>query len=73
MSIRFLCPVCGYRVKAPDGTFGRRGHCPRCKVMIRVPKQSEMATPTSTEAGGLSSASSVNPEQDESDPSEVVG
>ena len=42
MSIRVHCPVCGYRIKAPDGAYGRRGVCPRCKLMIRLPTQAEL-------------------------------
>lgn len=42
MSIRVHCPVCGYRIKAPDGAYGRRGVCPRCKLMIRLPTQEEL-------------------------------
>jgi hypothetical protein len=41
MSIRVHCPVCGYRIKAPDGSYGRRGVCPRCKLMIRLPKEED--------------------------------
>jgi len=37
------CPVCGYRIKAPDGSYGRRGVCPRCKLMIRLPSEAEVA------------------------------
>ena len=43
MSIRIKCPVCGYRIKAPEGAFGRRGQCPRCKLMIRIPTEQEIA------------------------------
>jgi hypothetical protein len=43
MSIRVHCPVCGYRIKAPDGSYGRRGVCPRCKLMIRLPKEEDAA------------------------------
>lgn len=43
MPIRFSCPVCGYRIKAPEGSYGRRGQCPRCKLMIRLPTEAELA------------------------------
>lgn len=43
MAIRFNCPVCGYRIKAPDGSFNRRGQCPRCRLMVRIPSQEELA------------------------------
>lgn len=42
MPLRVNCPVCGYRIKAPDGSYGRRGQCPRCKLMIRMPTAAEL-------------------------------
>lgn len=42
MPIRVHCPVCGYRIKAPDGSYGRRGQCPKCKLMIRLPSEAEL-------------------------------
>ncbi len=42
MPLRVHCPVCGYRIKAPDGSYGRRGQCPRCKLMIRLPTAAEI-------------------------------
>lgn len=52
MPIRVACPVCGYRIKAPEGAFGRRGQCPRCKLMIRLPTEAELAA--RQEAAGAS-------------------
>jgi hypothetical protein len=51
MPIRIKCPVCDYRIKAPEGAFGRRGQCPRCKVMIRIPSQEEIARRQQADAG----------------------
>jgi hypothetical protein len=42
MPLRVHCPVCGYRIKAPEGSYGRRGQCPRCKLMIRLPTAAEL-------------------------------
>ncbi|MBN1506592.1 MAG: hypothetical protein JW955_07090 [Sedimentisphaerales bacterium] len=35
--IRFTCDRCGYRIKTPQGTAGRRGRCPKCHHTVRVP------------------------------------
>lgn len=36
MPIKFEC-ACGNRVKAPDGSGGRRVRCPRCRAAVVVP------------------------------------
>jgi len=46
MPIRTRCPVCGHGVVAPDGSAGRRGRCPKCNVMIRLPTAEELAART---------------------------
>ncbi len=43
MSIRHRCPVCGFRIKVPDQCAGRRGACPNCKLMIRLPTAQELS------------------------------
>jgi hypothetical protein len=35
--MRFLCPNCGKRCKAPVGAVGRKGSCPRCGISLEVP------------------------------------
>lgn len=57
MPIRIHCPVCGYHIKAPDGTEGRRGQCPRCKLMIRLPTAAELASRAQDQAVSPSPAS----------------
>lgn len=34
--VRFSCPQCGRRLKAPVGTAGRTARC-RCRVLVRIP------------------------------------
>jgi hypothetical protein len=71
MALRVKCPVCGYRIKAPDGSYGRRGQCPRCKLMIRLPTEVELAArekqspdaPDAAEASGSSSGIGDSPVQ----------
>src|SRR5437870_3903712 len=35
--VRFLCPHCGKRCKAPAGAAGRGSRCPRCGARLEVP------------------------------------
>lgn len=35
--IRWLCPYCGRRLKAPESAIGRSGKCPTCRNRITVP------------------------------------
>jgi len=37
MTIRFRCSVCNKLLKAPDDGLGRKGKCPHCGIMVRVP------------------------------------
>ncbi|NQV36285.1 MAG: hypothetical protein HQ515_26570 [Phycisphaeraceae bacterium] len=39
MAIIFTCPDCDYEVKAPDGTTGKKGTCPRCQNKVTIPEQ----------------------------------
>lgn len=34
---RFICPNCGKRCKAPVEAVGKEGHCPRCRIALKVP------------------------------------
>jgi hypothetical protein len=38
VAISFFCPFCEKRANAPDGTRGKWGPCPTCKVRIQVPQ-----------------------------------
>ena len=38
MSIKFVCPACGKRLTAPDGTSGKTAKCPGCQMSVTVPK-----------------------------------
>ncbi len=35
--IRWLCPYCGRKLKAPESAIGRAGKCPTCRNRITVP------------------------------------
>lgn len=35
--IRWLCPYCGRKLKAPESAVGRTGKCPTCRNRITVP------------------------------------
>jgi hypothetical protein len=37
MKIKFSCCFCGHKLKAATALAGRRGKCPRCAKIIRVP------------------------------------
>jgi hypothetical protein len=37
MAIRFLCFVCGHRLKAPPDLAGKRAKCTRCSHVVVVP------------------------------------
>lgn len=36
--IRFSCPDCGAKMKAPGRKAGTLGHCPQCQAQIMVPR-----------------------------------
>ena len=36
--VDFCCPVCGARVRADRQKAGRKGPCPHCRSLIRIPK-----------------------------------
>jgi hypothetical protein len=44
--IRFSCPTCGKRLKAPDHGVGRKTSCPRCgqRLLIPAPVQAQNKT-----------------------------
>jgi len=35
--IRFLCQTCGARIRVNDDKAGKRGQCPKCGGIVRVP------------------------------------
>ena len=36
--VDFKCPVCGAPVRANRQKGGRKGPCPHCRSLIRIPK-----------------------------------
>ena len=43
--IRFACGTCKERLVVPDRHAGRKGKCPKCGTINRVPLVSEWAAP----------------------------
>lgn len=43
MPLRFSCP-CGQKVKTPDGSAGRKAHCPACNRRLLIPQSDSYAT-----------------------------
>lgn len=41
MPIRFACPSCRTRLTAPEDSAGGSVRCPKCRVVDRVPAESE--------------------------------
>jgi hypothetical protein len=39
--IQVTCPACGFRLRAPAETAGKRGRCPKCKVGLTIPLPSQ--------------------------------
>jgi hypothetical protein len=65
MAIRFLCFVCGHRLKAATGLAGKRAKCTRCSHVVVVPMvEAALVPPVRTSAsevfcfgiGGVSGA-----------------
>ncbi len=46
--LRFLCPRCGKRLKAPETAAGRTVKCPKCSAVVLVPVVSSGADPASS-------------------------
>lgn len=38
MAIEFDCPYCTTSIRVPDAANGKKGKCPRCEKIVRVPK-----------------------------------
>jgi hypothetical protein len=60
--IRFVCQ-CGKHISTPDGNAGRRGKCPQCGAVIRIPQPPQSDVGRSPDPPVLSTAalSSVPP------------
>ena len=48
--IRFVCEHCGRRLSVADTHAGKRGKCPHCKQVVRVPARPEASPQTQVEA-----------------------
>lgn len=65
--IRFQCDHCGFGVKVPSRYAGRRGRCPSCGGVIRIPEEASDVPPPPREV----TAENEEPElADESEGSE---
>jgi len=42
--IKFVC-ICGQKIAVPDEQGGKRGKCPKCKIMCPIPKANPPAEP----------------------------
>jgi hypothetical protein len=60
--IRFPCPACRKRLKAAEGTWGRKASCPRCGEAIIIP-------PPPSHAPASSTKPSISSDQDSDDDS----
>ncbi len=64
MVIRFRCPQCGRRSKAPAECAGRVGRCPTCQCWVRVPQpsaQSSLGDPSASQASARTPSASFPP------------
>ena len=41
--LRFHCPHCSHRLKAPISAAGRWAKCPNCKTVVQVPHAAPMS------------------------------
>ena len=73
--IRFACGTCKERLVVPAHHAGRRGKCPNCGAVNRVPKASEFVgaeAVTSVSAPGPAEATRGNETQPASAPPQVI-
>ncbi len=54
--IRFACPACGGRLRAPASQAGRKMRCPKCQADFDVPAASNFQPATRSVRGAASSA-----------------
>jgi DNA-directed RNA polymerase subunit RPC12/RpoP len=78
MAIKMRCSQCGKLMHVPDGSEGRRGHCPACGNPIVVPQRGESsgAAPkpgVPTVGSALDDRASRNPSTQEGKPSVEPG
>jgi hypothetical protein len=43
MTIEFNCPQCAQQIRTPDTTAGKRGKCPSCAAIVRIPAPADAA------------------------------
>lgn len=60
-TIRFTCGDCDHVIRVPTSQAGRKGKCPRCKVVVRVPG-SKQRKPIDDDTEVLSSSFQADPE-----------
>jgi phage FluMu protein Com len=44
MTIEFSCPACAQQIRTPDTTAGKRGKCPSCAAIVRIPAAGDAST-----------------------------
>jgi hypothetical protein len=42
--IEFHCKSCGWKLRVPQAYAGKKGRCPKCKTVLRVPKSATRGT-----------------------------
>ncbi len=61
MTIEFNCPQCTQQIRTPDATAGKRGKCPGCNAIVRIPAATEAAAPQSAPAQPPAEAAETGP------------
>ncbi|MGE3804411.1 MAG: hypothetical protein AB7K24_07045, partial [Gemmataceae bacterium] len=52
MSIAFSCTSCGKSFRVPDDMAGKKGKCPQCQTVFRIPVEGKAAAKKRAKAGG---------------------
>jgi predicted RNA-binding Zn-ribbon protein involved in translation (DUF1610 family) len=66
MSISFLCPRCGKKLKAPDHAVGKSSKCPGCGTTVTCPEpifDAELVEPPPAAPGGVDPYGELDPGQ----------
>jgi len=69
--IRFSCATCKEKLVVPDRHAGRRGKCPNCGSVNRVPTASEFDAPSPAVAPAARKAATLEPRTRQPKPIEV--